>query len=170
MKNIIIKINECFDSGAGVFGSITFCFGAYFAGYRGMFMMLTVGVLLDTVWGITAQITEGKFALSDLARNSIPKLLGYYTLFVLGIFVETCVGIEEGKVSAILVGYLLVIEAWSICANLLIVNPNLPAIRLLKPALKGEISRKLNISPEEVENALNIKQSNRQEKNKRKKS
>ena len=166
---MLLKINECFDSGAGFFGFIAGCIGAYFAGYYGMFIMLTIGVLLDTIWGIVASLTEGKFALSDLARNAIPKLLGYYSIVIISVGVEKCLGVEVGKVSAILVGFLLLVEAWSICANILIVCPNIPALKLLKPALLGEIARKLNISPEEVENALNIKQSNRQEKNKRKK-
>ena len=47
------------------------------------------------------------------------------------------------------------VELWSISANALILQPQLPFLRLFKKYLVNEIGKKLDMSPDEVSDLLN---------------
>jgi len=42
-------------------------------------------------------------------------------------------------------------EFFSVCAHMLIIKPDLPAVKMLKKLLAGEIAHKLGIQEEDVE-------------------
>lgn len=89
---------------------------------------------------------------------TIFKLAVYFNLIVVFVFIDKFVttgGIETKITTVILGSAICLAEAWSSCGNALIINPNFPFLRLFRKALTGEIARKLNVNPEDVENILN---------------
>lgn len=114
---------------------------------------LVVGItLMDAIWGIAVSIKRGRFALSELARLTVAKFAVY------GCAMLTFIGIDKvidmTLTTSAIATVIILVEFWSSCGNMLIIYPEMPALKLLKKALIGEIASKLNISPEEVEGVL----------------
>lgn len=124
----------------------------YIAGHE-MAIGLVIGVtLMDAVWGIAVSIKRGKFALSELARLTVAKFAVY------GCALLTFVGIDRvidmDITTSIIAAAITLVELWSASGSMLILYPNMPFLKLLKKALKGEIASKLHIAPEEVDGVL----------------
>ena len=128
----------------------------YFAGHSFVVYLVTAVTLMDAGWGIAVSIRNGQFALSELARLTIDKVLVY------GSVMFVFVGLDhfaDTTVTASVVGAAIVlVELWSSCASMIILFPHIPLLKLLRKALAGEIAAKLHISPDEVEDALDGKE------------
>lgn len=152
---VLGKIEDILSHCEGVFFWCVCTIGGFLTGYEGMFALLFGSILVDAFWGIGNAIHAHRFVLSDLLRATIAKILAYCSVFLVVIGIEKILHIESGICSAIIVGGITLTELWSICGHILIRYPNLLFFRLLKPALIGEIARKLNISEDEVKQTLN---------------
>lgn len=170
MKHVVDKITDIMSSGTGVFAWVVCTITGFLSGYEGMFGLLFFCVLTDASWGIYNAIKDGRFVLSDLMRATVGKILSYCSVFLVIIWIEKILHIESGICSAIIVGVIALTEVWSICGHILIRFPNLLFFRLLKPALVGEIARKLHIEEKDVEQILNEKNSNNGKKKQKQKS
>lgn len=159
MKHIFLKISDVLSYFQGVFAWIVCTLSCFLSGYEGMFGLLFFCVITDAFWGIYNAIKDGHFVLSDLMRATVGKILSYCSVFLVIIWIEKILHIESGICSAIIVGVIALTEVWSICGHILIRFPNLLFFRLLKPALVGEIARKLHIEEKDVEQILNEKNS-----------
>ena len=137
------KLNDILSHGEGIAVCVASTIGALLSGYEGMIFLLLFVVVVDALWGIANAVKAGKFVLS------------YCSVFLVIVGIEKVVGIDSGICSAIVVGVIALTEVWSICGHILIRFPNLLFFRLLKPALIGEIARKLNIEENEVDKILN---------------
>jgi hypothetical protein len=108
--------------------------------------------MMDAGWGIAVSVKQGKFTLSELARQTVVKLAIY------GCALTVFVGLDKMAnitLTASIVGSIIVlVEFWSSCASMLILYPHMAVLQLLKKHLTGEIASKLNIEPSDVENAL----------------
>ncbi len=158
------KLNEILSHGEGVAVWVASTIGALLTGYEGMICLLLFVVVVDACWGIANAVKAGKFVLSDLMRNTVGKILSYCSVFLVIVGIEKVIGIDSGICSAVVVGVIALTEVWSICGHILIRFPNLLFFRLLKPALVGEIARKLHIEEQEVEQILNEKNGNSRKK------
>ena len=78
----------------------------------------------------------------------------FWTCLLVFIFVEKLIHFEWFP-TGVVASVICATELWSISGNILIVNPNIPFFNIIRPALKGEIARKLNISEDDVDDALN---------------
>jgi len=136
----------------------------FFAGYGLIASAVLVAVVLDAVWGIASAIRRGKFAYSELMRDTITKLTSYGTALVICIFAEKLLNADTAIASSIVSAIICVTELWSMAGSILIINPRIPFFRLLRPALVGEIARKLQISEEEVKSALDPEADNNEKK------
>lgn len=121
-------------------------------------LMVLLSVMLDAIWGIIVAIRKGRFALSELGRDTIGKLAVYGTALVMFIAVDKLMLGETVLATSIVAALIILVEFWSASANMLICFPNMPFLRLMREALKGEIARKLNVSPGQVDEILNDKQ------------
>ena len=164
MKHLMIKIDDIFSHLSGVVAWCICTIAGFVAGYEGMFFLLFFCVIVDACWGIYNAVKAGKFVLSDLMRDTVGKILSYCSVFLVIIGIERILHIDSGICSAIVVGVIALTEVWSICGHILIRFPNLLFFRLLKPALIGEIARKLHIEETEVEQILNDKNGNSRKK------
>ncbi len=127
----------------------------YISGYEGMLVFIMLCVLVDAFWGIFVALKMGRFARSDLFRQSVIKMSAYGTVLFMLIGMERILGIESVLPTAIIASVIAACELWSICGNIMIVNPNIPVLSLMRNVLKGEIARKLGIEESDVETALN---------------
>lgn len=159
MTKFLLKIEDIFSHASGVVAWCVCTIGGFLAGYEAMFGLLFFCVIVDAFWGIFNAVKAGKFVLSDLMRDTIGKILSYCSVFLVIIGIEKILHIDSGICSAVVVGVIAMTEVWSISGHILIRFPNLLFFRLLKPALVGEIARKLHIEEKDVEQILNEKNS-----------
>lgn len=151
----LLRLSDCMHTSAGFFGGVGCILVNYFTGYVGSVLMVILCVVLDAFWGIAVAISRGGFALSELARQTITKLSCYGTVIIIFIGIEGILDMGSVMPVAIVSGLICLCELWSSIGNILIINPNIVFLRFFKKFLTGEISRKLNIPIEEVEDELN---------------
>lgn len=156
MCKMYSKLGEIFSNGEGIGGWVVLTILSFITGYEMMLCLLLLVTIMDAIWGVAVSVKQGQFVLSDLLRRTIVKLLSYLSIFLVLMCVEKILSIN-GIATAVVVSGIALTELWSTCGNILIIYPNLAFLRLMRPVLKGEIARKLNISEEQVEKALNVK-------------
>lgn len=155
MTKFLLKIEDIFSHASGVIAWCVCTIGGFLAGYEAMFGLLFFCVIVDAFWGIYNALRAGRFVLSDLMRDTIGKILSYCSVFLVIIGIEKILHIESCICSAVVVGVIAMTEVWSISGHILIRFPNLLFFRLLKPALLGEIARKLQMSENDVKEMFN---------------
>ena len=124
----------------------------YIAGHEFAVGLVVAITIMDAVWGIAVSIKRGKFALSELARLTVAKFAVYGCAMLTFIGIDRI--IDADITTTAIATVITLVEFWSSCGSMLILYPNLPALRLLKKALIGEIASKLHIPEEEVEKVL----------------
>lgn len=167
----INRLDEMISTIWGFF--IACCIGMinFLAGYKIALLVVFVAILLDGIWGIAAARKQGKFALSELMRDTLKKIGAYGSALVMVMLIENLAfgshemlsteGANSRFIVDIVATIIAAVEFWSICGNILIVHPNAVFFRLLKLPLIGEIARKLKISEDEVKEIFdNQKQAN----------
>ena len=127
---MIPKIQELFQSVWGVFLVVIGYVANFFGGYVMAITAVVTCVVVDLIWGILSARKQHKYAQSELI---------HFEWFPTGVVASV----------------ICATELWSISGNILIVNPNIPFFNIIRPALKGEIARKLNIPEDDVDDALN---------------
>lgn len=133
--------------------ALSFCAG-WFAGSEAAILIVLLAVTLDGVWGIAAAVRQGRFALSELARDTVMKMTVYGTAVICFIGIDRLLGIESGLTLAVVCAVIVLTELWSILANALICYPDMPFLKLMRRALIGEIARKLGVREQDVKAAL----------------
>lgn len=124
----------------------------YIAGNEFAVGLVVAITVMDAIWGIAVSIKRGKFALSELARQTVAKFAVYGCAMLTFIGIDRIIDIT--LTASAIAAVITIVEFWSSCGSMLIIYPNMPALKLMKRALIGEIASKLNIEPEEVEKVL----------------
>jgi len=128
----------------------------YVTGYGMMVNIAVMAVVMDGAWGIASSLKQGNFALSELARDTLVKLAVYGCAVLSFIGIDRLLGVGGGLTTGVICACIVLVELWSASASMLICFPRMPFLQLLKKALVGEIARKLNIEPGEVEDTLQM--------------
>lgn len=124
----------------------------FFAGYEKAICAVVVCVALDTIWGIAAQLKQGKFAKSELGRTGmLSKWFLYASVIIAFIHIENMASIESHLTVIVICSLICLVEVWSMSGSALIINPNMPFLRLFRSVLTGEIANKMRTTPEQVE-------------------
>lgn len=126
----------------------------FFAGYELSIIAVVFCVFADLFWGIWAAIKQHKFAQSELVRDTLSKFVAYATAIIMAVLMDK-LSFDSIICTSIFTLVICVAEVWSISGNILIVNPNIVFFRIIKPALKGEIAKKLNVTEDQVDDVLN---------------
>ena len=128
--------------------------GEYFlTDHAGVVWLVLAVTLLDAAWGIAVSVTHGQFTLSELMRLTVSKIAVYGCALAVFIGLDK---ITSSELCTDIVGSAIVLcEAWSMSASMLILFPHIPVLQLLRKALTGEIANKLRTTPEEVEGVFN---------------
>lgn len=154
LENFLTKLIDVLSTSWGwLLGIIMFIVNLV-VGYEAMVSFVVLAVAVDAFWGIASSLKQHKFTLSELGRNSLGKLAVYGTSMLLFIIIDKLLGINNGLPTNVICVSIILVEAWSTSASMLICFPNMPFLQLLKRALTGEIASKLNVPPSEVEDVL----------------
>ena len=127
----------------------------FFIPVREMFHVLFLLLIFDAIFGLMASKKNKQAFTSDRMRSSFYKLLVYLVVLCLVFIVEKVLAFD--LTIRILFGVAYAIELVSISANLLILRPNMPFLKLVSGALVGEIASKMSMSKDEVEDKLGLK-------------
>jgi len=150
ITNIIHKLMEILSTAWGwAAGAAIFC-ASYFAGNETAILITLLAIVLDGAWGIAAALAQKKFALSELARDTVMKMSVYGSAIICFIGIDKLLRSDTGLTLAIVCTVIVLVEVWSMSASALICFPDMPFLRLLRKALAGEIARKLGVKPEDV--------------------
>lgn len=126
-----------------------------FVGGNGTAVLFVVlAVVVDAGWGITVSIKQKRFAKSELMRDSLSKLAVYGTVLFMFISVDKLITANVTLTTSVVSSLIILVELWSASASMLICYPNMPFLKLMRKALKGEIARKLSINEDDVNKAL----------------
>lgn len=160
LGNVIIRLDEMISTLWGFAIACAIAVINFFAGYKIALLVVLCAIIFDGIWGICAAKKLGKFALSELMRDTLKKVGAYGTALVMTMLIEnlafgshqvdSCEGTNTRFIVDIVATIIAAVEFWSICGNILIVYPNAVFFRLLKHPLVGEIARKLKMTEEEV--------------------
>ena len=132
--------------------------GSIFGTIAGLIHIVLILTTVDMIFGVLVTLkTKGKNEIvSSKLRNSLYKGF-FYVMFI------SLTYLVEIQMMDILIGpkvafaVIAAVEMWSISANALILNPDLPFLKLFKKFLTAEIGKKLEIDKDEVEDILNKK-------------
>lgn len=127
----------------------------FFAGYQSAIEAVVIVVALDLAWAIASAVKRGTFAYSYLGKESVSKLSVYASVIVGFVVLDKLVGVALPVTTIVICSLITLVELWSMAGSMLIVCPNMPFLRLLRPILRGEIAHKLRISEAQVEEYLN---------------
>ena len=162
---VFAKLADIFSTFLGWFLAILIAVGNFFAGHIGIINIVLFAVIIDAFWGIFVSVKQGKFVLSELARLSISKLLVYGCVLALFIAIDKMLGYSLVVSSTIVATLIVLVEAWSTLASMIIVYPNMAFLRLMKKVLKGEIASKLGIAESQVDSYFKDKKNDKKAKN-----
>lgn len=151
----MIKLCEVLSTAWGWFTAVFMFLVDFFYGYGLALNLILILILLDLGWGIAVAVKLKEYTLSESARNTVTKILSYYSSILIVIMIEKLLGTESNIGVSLITTVIALTELWSISGNMLIINPNIPVLRLLRIHLVGEISRKLNVSENRVRKAMN---------------
>lgn len=129
----------------------------FVGGYELAIWSVVVAITLDLIWGVWASIVRGKFAKSELMRETISKMTAYMSGLLMFILAEKNLSGDSFFIVSIIATVMVCTELLSMSANILIVNPKIMFFKLIRPALKGEIANKLHVPEEKVDEILNNK-------------
>lgn len=154
LSGLWLKLAEVLSCVWGwIVAALLFCV-SYCTGYETIIGGVLFCVLCDAGWGIAVSVKLGKFAVSELARDSFFKLAVYVNIIAAFIIVDKIAGVDTPITTAAVGVAICLVELWSISGNALIIKPNFPLLRLLRHSLKGEIGRKLGVPEDNVDEVL----------------
>lgn len=153
--NIGYKLSEMFQTVYGWIAAAVIFIVNFFAGYECSIHAVIVCVLLDTIWGIAAQIKRGHFALSEVGRHGLFSKFALYASAIVGfILIERMAGIDSQITVIAICSIICLIELWSMAGSALIVNPKMRFLRIFREVLAGEVARKMQVPVEEAKKYL----------------
>ena len=125
----------------------------FYEGFRFAFVSVALLVIMDMISGIWCAVARGKYARSELARDTFSKI-AFYGAALIAVAHMEMLNSDGTWITNIIASAICATEFWSFSGNALIINPNLHFFKLMRPALIGEIARKLHITEDEVKDAL----------------
>lgn len=156
--NILSSTTNFLSTGVGKgLGIMTFFASLGLTTIAPLILITLIFVLIDMLFGlsVTIKLKGIKHILSVRLRDSLVKSL-FYLIIIIGLFyIETNIIDGYALTSKVAFAIICGTELWSIIANMLILLPNIPALRLLKKYLEKEISSKSGQKIEEVNDILN---------------
>ena len=156
-KGLIPKITTFLSSIPKAITALMLFFGTFGLAPISPLIHLVIGfVFTDMLFGLSVTIYKKGWShiLSCRLRDSLVKILFYVTILIGLFFIESV--IVDGYFLTCKLAFAVIAgtELWSIMANMLVLFPNLPALKLLKKYLSSEMARKLNTTVEETTKCL----------------
>lgn len=153
LLGVMTKIGVIFSSFFGwIFGIISILL-AFLLPLKASFIILSVIIGLDFIFGIWASWKIKKPITSSKAKATFIKALFYAIVLSVMFAIENYFGIAI--VYKVLFGVACLIELYSVIANMLIIKPDMKLLKLLKVLIIDEIANKLKKSDKDINDILN---------------
>lgn len=117
-----------------------------------MFLLLGIIILFDFLAALVGAYKRNIHITSEKGRGTLIKALIYMLLISLTFSCEIIIGVSIAH--KVLFAIACLIELYSLTANLLIIKPDMPFLKLFAGLVKGEISKKTEIKKEKIEEIL----------------
>lgn len=154
ISSFFVKLGELAGTVQGWIIMVTCMLMNIFVNYQLAFVGVITCIFIDMFMGIWSAIKQEKYARSELMRDTFSKIVAYCGALFMLVFMEHLFDMDSNLLVNICAALICATELWSIAGNALIINPRLLFFRVLKPALIGEIARKLHMSEDEVKAAF----------------
>lgn len=142
------RLFSILDSGVGWIISILMLMLSFVNPVWVSFATLLGAISIDLVFGIWSSLKQKKFILSGAIRETFKKTFIYAACLFFVFSMENTFPNDAFYITRVLGVIGCVCEFWSTLASMLIINPSMPFVKILRLQLKGEIEKKLgnNIS------------------------
>ena len=110
------------------------------------FGIVFLTVVLDLFWGVIVAIKQKRFVLSEAARETVKKALIYASTLFVVLLIEKTIHEDYFIGFRVVCSVAAACELISISANMLIVKPDMPFVKIFAMQLKGEMRKKMNIN------------------------
>lgn len=163
-EKIFEKIAVVFTNAWGWIMTLFIGFVSFLGEEDTSFLVVGIAIAFDLFWGILASIKRGEYIFSEAGRSSFTKAFAYGSVLVLVLLIEKLTHDGSFIATRVMCVVAASCELWSVCANILIVKPSFPFIRLFRKYLAGEISKKLNITTEEYNELMQERRARKKNK------
>lgn len=141
-------------AGSSVYGWLIACltfFADMVAPEWFAFAVVLTAIILDAIFGSIVSIHKKRgFALSKLGRVTSFKIFSYGASLLVVFLIEKLIH-DQGFIGIkIAAGWAAACEFWSMSASILIIWPEAPFFRIMRRALKGEMSAKLGTPIDDI--------------------
>ena len=154
INHILNKIQMILSAASGWISLLGTIVANFFAGCKLSVSLVLLLVFLDLGWGIASSIKRGAFARSELARESVSKFAVYGCCIIASVALDKLIGITFSISTISICALIMLVEMWSMAGSMLIVFPNMPFLKIIRPILLGEIANKLGVSVDEAKQYL----------------
>lgn len=137
--HFLFKLQAILSTFSGWVSLLGVFWANFFAGYQSAIEAVVIVVTLDLAWAIASAIKRGTFAYSYLGKESVNKLSVYGSVIVGFVVLDKLVGMALPVTTIVVCLLISLVELWSMAGSMLIVFPNMPFLRLLRPILRGEM-------------------------------
>ena len=155
VNSIPQKIYEVVSTSWGqILALFIFC-GSFLGDRTPLMVYIGLAILADAFWGIYTAIKAKRFIFSKLLVKSAIKIFAYVTVYGLIALIEK--GFADGEfmvTSSAIAAILISSELWSILGHIGIAYPDFLVVKILKKYLRGEMSKKLGIPEDELDEIL----------------
>ncbi len=161
ISTIPTKIYDVLSTVWGKFITLMVFCGSFLGDRLPLLYYIAIAIAIDGAWGIATALRSGRFILSTLIKKSAVKIFAYVSIYGIVALIEK--GYTSGEfmiTSSIIASILIASELWSTLGHIGIAYPDWLVVKLLKRYLKGEMSKKLNIPEEELDDILYKKREN----------
>lgn len=157
--NIVGASGNIFTSMWGKITVFGMFIGSLFAPISGLIHLTLILVAMDMLFGISVVVHRKglRHIMSSRMRDSLVKAFFYLIFLITTFLVETQLVDGYYVTSKVVFAIISGVELLSISANMLILFPNFPFLRIFKTILTKEMSKKLDIEEEELGKILKNK-------------
>ena len=114
------------------------------------FAIVGIVIIFDLIFGIAVAKRQKKFILSESMRSTCIKIVIYAAMLLLVHAIERVLHDDHLIATRLACVLAASCELWSISANMLILKPDLPFLKLFRLHLKGEIEKKTGVNTNKV--------------------
>ena len=153
IDDLVLKLRLIFSTVMG-WGMMFMMFVAATFGVKAqLFHCVLLALFIDLFFGCWSSLKVRKFKISIALYSTAVKLVMYFVLFFMPLVLEKVLINNDISIGTVFVTALLcAAEFFSVCAHMLIIKPDLPAVKMMKKLLSGEIAHKLGVHEDDVEN------------------
>jgi Holin family. len=150
MQSILQHIKYLLSTGYGYLLTLITVFWNFIQPEKYSFAIVGVAVLFDLFWGVLVAIKRNCFILSEAARETFKKINIYAFSLLLIYMIERALHDEWFIATKVACAIAAACELWSISANMLIIKPDMPFLRIFQRQLKGEMEKKIGCELNEI--------------------